>query len=105
MSSTEVQKLRNALHDVDALAQGGLSSIETLARLALVHLESPAAYRGMDWLAVVLETIAASAGDTMNCINGEAERVGCNYACGAQRRRSDAERTARDVDQPQGDAA
>ena len=102
---TDTQALQIALADVDAIAQGGLSSIETLARLALAHLESPVAYRGMDWLAVVLETIAARAGDTMHCINSEAERVGCNHMGHAQRRRWDAERAARDTGQQQGGAA
>ena len=103
--ATDVLALRCAMEGVDALAQGGLSSIETMARLALARLETPAAYRNMDWLASVLETIAACARDTENCINSEAERVGCNYVDGAQRRRWDAERAARESGQPQGGAA
>lgn len=93
--TTDARAIRCALEDIDAQAQGGFSSIETLARLALAHLESPAAYRHMDWLAVILETIASRASDTQNCINSEAERVGCNYVGGAQRRRRDAEAVAR----------
>ncbi|MCM2346118.1 MAG: hypothetical protein NDI95_05655 [Acidovorax soli] len=97
-SANDVQALQNALIDVDALASGGLASIETLARVALARLESPAAYRSLDWLAVVLETIAARALDTSSCINAEAERYGCNHVDEAQRRRWAAEREARDAD-------
>ena len=91
----DVRALRSALLDVDAIAKGALLSIETLAKLALYRLESPSAYRSMDWLSVVLEEIAFRASDAQNCISCEAERCGCNFEDEAKRLRLAAEHEAR----------
>ena len=89
-ASTDEQALRCTLMDIDVMAQGGLSAIETIARLALARLESPDAYQSMDWLAALLSTISAQAIDLENFINSEAGRHGCNYVDALALRRWDA---------------
>ena len=87
----EVQKLRNAVEFMDCLSQGGFSEIASIAKLALSSLETPDGYRHLDNIANALKAIWGKADDIQNCINSQAEEVGCNYVDDAQRRRWDAQ--------------
>jgi len=93
----EVQKLRNAVEFMDCLSQDGFSEIASIARIALSSLETPNGYRNLDNIANALKAILGKADDIQNCINGEAEQVGCNYTDDARRRRWDALRQAREA--------
>lgn len=93
----EVQKLRNAVEYMDCLSQGGFSEIASIAKLALFSLETPDGYQHLDNIANALKAIWSKADDIQNCINSEAEQVGCNYADDNQRRRRDARHAHRKV--------
>lgn len=93
----EVQKLRNAVEFMDCLSQGGFSEIASIAKLALSSLETPDGYRHLDNIANALKAIWGKADNIQNCINSEAEQVGCNYTDDDQRRRWDALRQAREA--------
>ncbi len=88
----EVNALRGKITDIDALSQSGFSQIESIAQLALIALQTPEGYRCIDDIYVALEAIRHKAQDIQNCINSEAENVGCNYIDDAQRRSWDAQR-------------
>lgn len=97
----EVQKLRNAVEFMDCLSQGAFSEISTIAKLALSRLETPDGYRHLDDIAHALEAIWGKATDTRDCINSEAEQVGCEYVNAAQRRRWSAQAAHREaISQP-----
>lgn len=83
----QIQKLRNTVNLVDCLAQGGFSQISAIARLALAQLEHPDGYRHPELIAEALNAIWYKAEEVENCINSQAEMVGCNYVDEAQRRR------------------
>ncbi len=93
---SEVETLRGAVNFMDALAQGGFSAISAVAQLALAQLETPDGYRHLDNLVYALCVIRDKADDIQNCINCEAEQVGCNYVDDAQRRRWAAQRAHRE---------
>ena len=93
----EVQNLRNAVEFMDCLSQSGFSEISSIAKLALSRLETPDGYRHLDNIANALKAIWGKADDIQNCINSEAEQVGCNYVDDAQRRRWDAQRAHRET--------
>lgn len=97
----EVLKLRNAVEFMDCLSQGALSGIATIAKLALCRLESPDGYRCLDDIAHALEAIWEKATEVRDCINSEAEQVGCEYVNVAQRRRWSAQAAHREaISQP-----
>lgn len=90
MTSQTTAQLRNAIHDMDCLSQGGFSSIAAIAKLALAALENPRTCNDLESIADALESILGTARDTENCINACAEGMGCHYVDEAQRRRWDA---------------
>jgi len=85
-TASDVQKLRNAVKFMDCLSQSGFSEISSIAKLALCSLETPDGYRHLNDIANALKTILDKADDTQNCINIEAEQVGCSYADESQHR-------------------
>ncbi len=94
--SSDVRALRNAVRNIDGLSQAGFSEIAAIARLALVCLGTPDGYRHLGNLAHALSAICGKANDIQNCINCEAEEVGCNYVNPNRRRRADAEQRFRE---------
>jgi hypothetical protein len=98
MSKPTPKQLRNAVTEMDGLAQYAFGEIETMVSLALLAMEQPGTYANavaMDAIANTLIAIKSKAVDIGNCINCEAESVGCNYVDDAQRRRWDAQSKAR----------
>ena len=91
-----VEKLRDTVNVMDCLSQGGFSEIAAIASLALRSLENSEGYRNRDDIAAAFAAIRGKAQDIGNCINSEAESVGCNYTNDAERRRWAAERTFKD---------
>lgn len=91
----EVQSLRDAVEVMDSLSQEGFAEISSIAKLALSALETPDGYRHMGNIVNAFKAIWGGADDIQNCINAEAEGVGCNYVDEAQGRRWAAERQAR----------
>lgn len=96
-SDAEIKELRTALINVDAFSQSAFSEIASIANLALLCLETPEGYRRMDDIANALVTIRNKANETENCINSQAEQVGCNYVDEVRQRRWDAERMAQAI--------
>ncbi len=96
MNATPKQ-LRNAITQMDGMAQDAFSEIATIAKLALRALEAPETCLDLDGLAVVLSSIRAKALDCENTINCEAEDVGCHYQDPARLRRQDARRKAEET--------
>lgn len=94
-ASSELQKLRDSIIWMDCLSQNGLSEIASIAKLALSRLETPDGYRNLDDIANALTVISVLAEDTQNCINSQAEDVGCHYIDVARRRRQEAQATAK----------
>lgn len=101
MSKATPDQLRDAITEMDSLAQSAFSRIASMAQLALLSMEQPSTHSpgagGMDHIAHVLEAINAMARDIENHMNATAEGVGCNYVDSAQRKRWDAGRTARET--------
>ncbi len=76
---TEIDRLRSTVHDMDFLSQEGFSEISAIAKLALMAMEHPDGYRHPEIIAHALRSISGKAEDIENCINSEAEEVGCHY--------------------------
>jgi hypothetical protein len=92
--SIDTQKLREAIESMDAMSQSGFSEIAAFAGLALSRLETPEGWLNLEDIAYALQAIRSKAQDIENCINWEAEQVGCNYKDAAMCRRLDARRSA-----------
>lgn len=86
-ATPDVAKLRQVVSDIDCMSQDGFSKISTVAKLALSLLETPEGHSHLDDIATALELISCTAENSQDCINSEAETVGCNYIDEAQRRR------------------
>ncbi|MCU7836051.1 MAG: hypothetical protein KZQ83_12485 [gamma proteobacterium symbiont of Taylorina sp.] len=79
MSNTknnDAKRLQRAITDMDALSQEGFSKIEGTSNLAVKALEQS---RQSDDELNAFKAISGIAIDLMNCINCEAEEVGCHY--------------------------
>ncbi len=87
----------STINFMDCLSQGGFSEISSIAKLALSRLETPDGYQHLDDIANALAAIWGTAERIQNCINSEAELVGCNYVDDAQRRRWDAQHAHRET--------
>src|ERR1700730_3630776 len=94
----DVKDLRNSIELMDSLSSTGLSEISAIARLALIALESPMGYQHPEIIANALRAIWGKADDIQNCINAEAESVGCNYRDELIERRYAAYRAVREAD-------
>lgn len=90
LTNSEIKKLRDMIQLLDNYSQHGLSQISAIARLALLSLETPDGYLHRDEIAKAFEAIHEKAEYLEDCINAEAENVGCNYIDEAERRRWDA---------------
>ncbi|AST27437.1 hypothetical protein [Ralstonia pseudosolanacearum] len=93
----DTQDLRYTINTIDAMSQSGFSEIAAIAGLALSRLETPEGYLHLEDIAYALQAIRNKARDIENCINAEAESVGCNYKDAAQRRRFAAHRAAQEA--------
>lgn len=91
----QIKGLRGVVNFMDCLSQGGFSQIRAIAKLALAQLERPDGYHHPELIAHALSAIWGKAEEIENCINSEAEMVGCNYVDEAERRRWDAHAAAR----------
>lgn len=99
MNHPTPEKLRTTITQMDSAAQSAFSEIASMARLALLAMEQPSTYAngcGLDAIAHMLTAIKDMADDIQNCINVEAEAVGCNHVDLAHRRRWAAKRKATD---------
>lgn len=92
----EVQELRNTIEFMDALSQEGFSQIAAITNLVLTSLRAPEAHLRLDDIATAMLVICGKAIDIQNCINGEAEQVGCNFVENAERSRRVALRAERE---------
>lgn len=84
---SDLNRLRDAVLNMDCLSQTGFSQIAAIARLSLLAMETPAAQQHTCTLATALEAIQTIADDIQSCINSTAEGVGCNYIDSPARRR------------------
>lgn len=72
---------------MDNFSQHGFSQIAAIARLTLASMQVPESPRTLDDIAYALESICQKAEYVEDCINGEAENVGCNYINDEERSR------------------
>ncbi|WP_216293259.1 hypothetical protein [Delftia acidovorans] len=86
--------LASAIEMMDGLSQDGFNQIMSIAKLALLSLETPAGNRDLAPMAHALELMVAHAQDTMNCINTHAESVGHSWRDESHERRSRVAREA-----------
>ena len=86
-AKADVKTLRNTVQTMDSLSQDGFSEISAIAKLALAMLEQPDGYRHPELIAMALRNIWSKSDMIVNCINCEAEAVGCNYIDESLRRR------------------
>jgi len=101
-TTSDAQKLREAIQNIDAMSQGGFSEIAAIAGLALSRLETPEWLLRMEDIARALQAIRSKAQDIENCINAEAESVGGNHTDAAMVRRFEARRAAEAMHRNQG---
>ncbi|VCU71916.1 hypothetical protein PIGHUM_04007 [Pigmentiphaga humi] len=86
-TEASVKALKEAIENMDGLSREGFGQIASIARLALYAMESPTTAHEIETYAVALETIWGTALRLENCINAEAEAVGCNCVDEAEQRR------------------
>jgi hypothetical protein len=85
----DLATLRNTITTLNACSQEGFGRIEALARITLLALESPQAYRFPELVAQALASIADMAQVHEDCISSAAEEVGCSHIDpGAEYRRT-----------------
>jgi len=78
--SEETTQLKNAVNTMDGLSQEGFGKINGIAGLAIDALESSTRHKDTsDDVVNAFKAIAGISFDFMNCINCEAEDVGCHY--------------------------
>lgn len=82
-----VPQLRDAIESMDSLSESGFSEIASIAKMALAYLETPNVALHVEDIANALSAIQGKAEDIKNCINYQAEEVGCNYVDKAKIRR------------------
>lgn len=80
IGDNELARLQNAITDMDALSQSAFSEIAAIARLAVKALEADAnnSLINVD-IIHAFNAIQCKADDVQNCINYQAEEVGCNW--------------------------
>ncbi|MDM1697131.1 hypothetical protein HX099_10750 [Thiopseudomonas alkaliphila] len=88
--SSRISDLEFAVTDIHGLAMEGLSQIEAIARVSLLAMQTPDAYRFPENIAMTLEVIWSIAQNIQGCISSEAENVGCAQPCTAPERRQTA---------------
>ena len=80
MSTPTSTDLQSAVESIDSLSQYGFSRISSIAKIAIVALESPTQnLKTPENIRNALSAIAGMADDIENCINAEAESVGCDH--------------------------
>ena len=85
--ATQVRELKESVRLLDCYAQEGLGSIESIAELALLAMETPKGQRDMERFAQAFDTIRRLAGETRELIGCEAEQKECGYQNNAGDRR------------------
>lgn len=76
---SEIKKLQDIVESMDHLSQNGFSEIAAIAQLAKERIERLDYYSDLEDVAIALGSIRGRALDIQNCINCEAESVGCHY--------------------------
>ncbi|KAK2701804.1 hypothetical protein QYM36_019559 [Artemia franciscana] len=80
-----IQQLETSIKDIDANSQEGLSNISVLTRMAEILLKSVDKTSGEISDAIqALIIIRTKAGELENCINSQAELLGCNWVEGRE---------------------
>jgi len=77
IDQSSIADLRATIQNIDALSQEGFSQISSIASLVLLAMKDPA--RNAVDVEHALRVICGKAHDIEDCINAEAERVGCNH--------------------------
>ena len=70
-----IEKLREAVHNVDAMSQEGFREIKAVARLTMFALMTPEGQRDTEAIANALQAIWNRAEQSESAINWEAEQV------------------------------
>lgn len=75
-----IHDLENAVIQIHGLATDGLSQVEAIAKLALMALQTPDAYRHPENIAVALEAIWGIASMNSACVDSEAMSADCKVS-------------------------
>lgn len=87
---TSTQQLRLTIEEITDYANQVLAEIASVARLALLAMETPACQRNTEPLAHAFSVVAGLAADMQNTINCTAEEIGCGVTDEAMLRRAKA---------------
>jgi len=90
MKNPDIEALRSTLRLVDNVSNDSFGRIKSLCAVALLAMEQHRKPVDMEHLARILVHIEVVCDDARNCINYEAETVGCDYKDEAWLRRIDA---------------
>jgi hypothetical protein len=90
MTTPSIDALRSTLELVDNMSQDAFGRIKSLCKVALIAMEQQSRPVEMEDLAQILKQIEQASEEAENCINVEAESLGCNYKDQAWYRRIDA---------------
>lgn len=88
---SEMNGLRNAVHNMDFAATAALTKIRAVVKMTLLAMETPALYREPELVAVVLDLIWTESEMAMGSVNGEALEVACGGDDEAAERRATAQ--------------
>jgi hypothetical protein len=77
--ATELNTLRQTIRQMDALSQEGFTDVAAIAKLIKAALKAANFSDPQNMIIPALGQIVDRAGDAENCINSEAEEVGCNF--------------------------
>lgn len=94
--AAEVRMLRETMENMHGLAHEGLSSIGSVARLAMLAFEDRHAYQNPGLIWDALHVILDKAGVTLTCIEAEAEEAGSEFVSPGLKRRIAAEMAFRE---------
>lgn len=90
MSTPSIERLREKLLLVDSVSQDAFGRIKSLCNVALLAMEQHGHPVDIEDLAQVLKQIDQASDEAENCINSEAESVGCDFKDQKWYRRLDA---------------
>lgn len=72
-----ITELETAVSNIYGLATDGFSKIEAIAKLALLAMQTPAAYRHPENIATAFKAIWDIAQTNQSCVESETDEVGC----------------------------
>ncbi len=79
MKTPDIEALKCTVEMVDSIAQDAFSRIKSLCAVTLLAMHQHDRPIALEDIAQILRQIEQASDEAENCINSEAESVGCNY--------------------------